>query len=1036
MESRPPSFSRLFRLIPLWLGLPLAACSQEPAGDSQGGVVGSLLEMPGGGFYVVDPHQGGSATRLKLAETLWGRVVDVHDVDAQGNVSLDPVLRDFVIDENVQTNATDFRLETSPITEKTRLVILRERDAPDTGHGTFASLLAQSSTNLAPVLPRGGDPMSLLPFSYVPRNACLVLRFDDLLDDDQAAFLALTEAVKLQSGYPPSVPAGPRILFDRNHGGVVGGRFHSTRILVDLTISEVEAADMLVPQPIQSLGLPASNPDSPSPNAVLRLPTRLNFGAGQFSLLRNLAGASLSIVGNGPVDSSSPTEDVVRFMRSGNQQDQNNGFLLDFNPPRVIGAWPMSLTAADVDPSGQAGFDFLIDVQFGAVCQADPRTNDIFEVGNLLLEVTSPAAFPGVQGTVNGVRVRNLSARPLFQPSSLLGAGLYRTPQRIGSLVPDGCWLRFTPDPNHLPNDEVSPLAQVHLRFSKPMDPDSFDLDSFQIIRGPLGTSPDARSIVIGAIVAGLDQRDFTFSPLLPLTHQGISDPYLVRLRSDPNGKPNKGVTDLAGNPLSIPFPTIEFTIDPRAPFEKNGGIVLGFGSVDELDPHPARDWRGNVFLDSRRDALEPRPVDYFSWPVDRTNPVPSIMIPFPPGVQTPLSPLGSKLQAVWRYADLGWSVSDITKYDVDVIGLSWAPVGGQVVSDFFEEFEIRLAHSYRLPDETRRNLGGARYPLSGLGGAGMLFSDNILVDPASPQIVVHSRSLGYRVDPSDLFMAGSGTDMLPWPMNRNPSSLTTFTWRDTSVRVLGGPNGGGVPMNIEVGAPLFLEVGVGSFAAPWQVPSVGLPLLMEFRCYPSQSGIGLNALDINLAINTSAQPNFRAYSTGGINNSGAPVLKDPDLETFPTGGFNPRSRPPGNPTRLAADNALYIGQLDAVLRVSRGHSMWIDSFLSNPRYLPPLLEPQLHELPAGTEVVLDFRGADAFATNPPGAPFNADALDAYGEVRNGTVFFHAGDSDWHSQISEIDGARYFQMRLSFIGNIQTRLAAHLASLAIAFDER
>jgi hypothetical protein len=37
--------------------------------------------------------------------------------------------------------------------------------------------------------------------------------------------------------------------------------------------------------------------------------------------------------------------------------------------------------------------------------------------------------------------------------------------------------------------------------------------------------------------------------------------------------------------------------------------------------------------------------------------------------VQTPLSPLGSKLQALWRYCDLGFSVRDETKYDVDVVG-------------------------------------------------------------------------------------------------------------------------------------------------------------------------------------------------------------------------------------------------------------------------------------------------------------------------------------------------------------------------------
>ena len=105
-------------------------------------------------------------------------------------------------------------------------------------------------------------------------------------------------------------------------------------------------------------------------------------------------------------------------------------------------------------------------------------------------------------------------------------------------------------------------------------------------------------------------------------------------------------------------------------------------------------------FFDLERGVIKPRPVTYSGVTADRTNPVPSIMIPFPPGVQTPLSPLGSKLHTVWRYADFGWQVLDETKHNVDVIGLNWSPIGGQVLSDFFEEFEIRLSHSRRLPDE------------------------------------------------------------------------------------------------------------------------------------------------------------------------------------------------------------------------------------------------------------------------------------------------------------------------------------------------
>ena len=49
---------------------------------------------------------------------------------------------------------------------------------------------------------------------------------------------------------PPTRFHEARILFDRNHGGVAGGRFHSTRVLIDLTVSESEAAALSTPIPI------------------------------------------------------------------------------------------------------------------------------------------------------------------------------------------------------------------------------------------------------------------------------------------------------------------------------------------------------------------------------------------------------------------------------------------------------------------------------------------------------------------------------------------------------------------------------------------------------------------------------------------------------------------------------------------------------------------------------------------------------------------------------------------------------------------
>jgi hypothetical protein len=406
----------------------------------------------------------------------------------------------------------------------------------------------------------------------------------------------------------------------------------------------------------------------------------------------------------------------------------------------------------------------------------------------------------------------------------------------------------------------------------------------------------------------------------------------------------------------------------------------------------------------------------------------------FDPGVATPLSPLGSRLHAVWRYADLGWAIRDESKYNLDVTGLSWSPARGHVVSDFYERFEMLLATSRWLPDEefaiAQR---GVRYPLSGLLAGPGLFADDLLIDPLGMQKLVHPRGLGYRIDPSDLTVAPTGTPLLPFPMNRSGGPLVTFTWRDTAVLPKGGNIGVGVPLGIEVGVPLYLEPEAGAFAPREAVPSVGLPLLVEIRCFPSASAVGLNPLAVHIANNNSAAPNFRAYSTGGIDTSGQRIIKNPDLELSPTGGFNPRSRPPGRPTLRSADNTLYIGQLDYVVRVSRVHTVWIDTVASAPRFVDVVLEPRADDQPPGTEVRIDFRGADGFV-DAPEAPFDANGLDPYGDPRGGTIEFHGGDGTWKSDPAEVDGARFVQLRITFLNNVGGLLTPELSAVALAFD--
>jgi len=383
---------------------------------------------------------------------------------------------------------------------------------------------------------------------------------------------------------------------------------------------------------------------------------------------------------------------------------------------------------------------------------------------------------------------------------------------------------------------------------------------------------------------------------------------------------------------------------------------------------------------------------------------------------------MGSKLHSVWRYADLGWHVLDERYVNIDVEGLSWAPVAGQVVADYFPEFEMRLAHSVHLPDELLDFTLLPSYPNSGLISAPLPFDYNIRVDPESPQKVVHHRSKGYVVSPADLYIGASGTPLLPYPMNRGAGDTTTYTWRDTAVLARGGPNGTGIPLGIEERVGVVDEAGV--YAGPGDVPSIGLPLLMEFRCFPADTAIGLNALGVQLAINSSARPNFRSYSSGGFDMAGNAIVKHPDLEQFPTGGFSQ-----GQPT-MPAENTWYVGEADFVVRVSRVHSVWFDTELTAPGFVAAVVEAQA---PPGTEVKVEFRTAHGF--DPAGSvePFDAALLDAYGDPAT-AVPLHAGVGPaWTDDLTALDPARYIQARITLVGDIDALTTPVLDTLGIAF---
>jgi hypothetical protein len=1036
--GRSLSAQRAERTLALFLFALAGACGGSGGGGGQSGTPGQESQKANGDFFIIDENQSGGATDLHLAEVRWGRLVDIHQSDANGVRIEKPVYRDFVINPSIGTNPNlKLVLDRNPVTQRERLTIQNPK-GPDASDPPNSDLFAQRLTEVGvlPLVLVKGDENTSPPFTTVARNACMVLRFDDCLQDGSSAELNLATMVRVFTGYPPTTPFAARVIFDPNHGAIASSDFHSTRVLVDMTVSSSEASNTTLA--VNQLGLPPRLSNSDSTNLAVRIPSAIDVGTSQFQVLTNLSGVPMDFNDNGPVDPTSSTLDIVRAAQSGSSEDVANGFLADEDQPSLVGGWP--ITVVDQTPVGTEGFDFFLDLSFTkAACQSDPEVGDVVQVNGAFLVVT--VANTRVGNAVNGLAVRSPVAlvddgNPNtvdILPEDLIGPGIFQAPF-VPALVTDGCWVTFLPEATTFPVTGVSTNAQLALRFSEPMDPATLTpLSGFLVVNDePSGavTTPNSQNLVVGSVLPNGDLTVFSYDPSAALPHV-IGDPSSFHVQIG-------AVTDLAGNSLLHQLNTIAFNIDALAPTETNDAIVLRFDSPDNDEYAPngdpgavgdgLHDLRGQFFLDSGRGTVRGRDVALTGWPIDRTNRVPAAMTALPGGLLTPLNPLGVKLQMLWRYADAGWHPLDETKYNLDVIGLSWSPLGGLVQADFFDLFEIRLGHSRFLPDEaccsTMTPTGGT----SGLPSSPSTFEANFLA--GSNPTIVHNRALGYTISSANVFNSTTGTPMIPFPLNRGLTPDVTYTYRDTSILTLGGGGDAaqpGIPTQVEVKVGTPSIGAAGSIAPVNRVPSFGLPLLIEIKCFPSDRGLGLNRFDASNAIFGLITPGFRAYSAGGVNNLGIQTQVLPDAQTTPIGAFNPTGNLPG------ADNIFYLGQLDTVVRVSRVHTVWLDAGAgASPGWQTPILEALR---PTGTSIDLAFRSAIGFTGNAAlTAPFDADRLDPYGNPLNSNDFGVSGETDWSNDISIGNTQRYLQVRLSFVNNITSGVGPELSALALPYD--
>src|SRR5436190_2296247 len=173
------------RTLPVFASAILAAailaggCHKGDVGGSTSGLPpGSLAEIPNQApgsnlAFMVTDNDGGHATNIHIIGIRWGRLADIRDESG--------VLRhqDFVIDENV-TSGNDYFVENNPVSEKTT-VIIRSPYSAAVGSPYWTKLTALEA-DLTTLDDKSLDPSELPPYPLVPRNAALVIQFDDLLD--------------------------------------------------------------------------------------------------------------------------------------------------------------------------------------------------------------------------------------------------------------------------------------------------------------------------------------------------------------------------------------------------------------------------------------------------------------------------------------------------------------------------------------------------------------------------------------------------------------------------------------------------------------------------------------------------------------------------------------------------------------------------------------------------------------------------------------------------------------------------------------
>ena len=377
----------------------------------------------------------------------------------------------------------------------------------------------------------------------------------------------------------------------------------------------------------------------------------------------------------------------------------------------------------------------------------------------------------------------------------------------------------------------------------------------------------------------------------------------------------------------------------------------------------------------------------------------------------------GARFQTVYRDQDCSPNRDALAGTLLDLYRLSWAPIGGNVTTDSYDNISVHCAHSSYRP-MTTQNGGGADFPQSGLSSPFDFPTWESLIPPNTKLctadcsytegpnywdalIAVVPPGTPYKITQGSLFTPPfDDHPYCPWPV-----FTTIFQY-----------NNGDIPKE-EKALRQAINAQYDCYGAPPWIdrrkydsrPDYdnlgGDSLLIEYRIRPQTTNITrANGFTFSIGILITSMPKFRVWSVGSPG-----LTMDPDdmavQESRCAIGTN--SAPSND---LNGDNDRYFVAFDYVKTTSIITSPYVrvyPSTTSSPDFQPAIVSPAPSDQPEGTQVTLEFQGAN----NNKGA----------------------GPTDLSTDVNIADGKGNLAFRATFVGNVTTLLLPNFDLIEIPY---